>query len=68
MWNSQLKKPKCKVISFLFFVSGDLCNAVFLCLIFAIEILDVKEKRDRNNVKMVSEKDKTLKLEIFSRK
>lgn len=67
-WDSQLNEPKCRVITFCLFVSSDLCNAVFSCLMFAVEILDVnrEKKKDTNDAVKFWEGGKTFKSEVFN--
>lgn len=56
-----------RVITFCLFVSSDLCNTVFFCLIFAIEILDVNEgEKDINDAMKVSEGEKNSNLKILT--
>ena len=59
-WDSSLNELKWRVITFCLCVSTDLCNTVFFCLIFAIEILVVnkKKKNNMNDAVKVSERGK----------
>jgi len=67
-WDSSLNELKWRVITFCLCVSTDLCNTVFFCLIFAIEILVVNKKKKQYErcCEGLWKGEKWFKLEIFN--